>query len=572
MIFPLTLPCRQAAKHWTSGADNKQSRPRYKHEVEKSDVRSEMSVFIPKSNSHFIYPVTILRNTKFWDVKHGKTESYESFVSLPTRLVLSELKKQMWDLGLDSRIGLRVTLSHLHNATHWTSGLNTWQRQQENPEKLYWHKADRCHAWESDVRGEMFVFMPKSDSHCIFPFVILHNTNLRKTLSLLKNPRHLSCRRHSTWYEANQKQKWDLDLDSRIRFPLTLSYTHITMQPFEHLAWTLGRENTNPETSHDKVEFATLRSQMSEVRCLSSCRNQIPTVSLLSSFSVTPCYQTVVDTMKKKKLLQDAATTPCSRRKLEPEFQWHGQLANRLNIWQRIQITLPTLLTQGWSSPRCGFWCQRWDVGLHGRFRFPLCLSFRHFFTTPTFETFHTIENPKHLSCRRYSTWYEANQKQRWVLDLDSRIRFPLTPSYPHITMQPFAHLAWTPGRENKNPETSTDKVEFATLKVRCQRRDGLSSCRSQILTKIFPLAILCETKFRNLEPESEQSNVSVPIRLVRSGRRKPFVISRSLLWSHLLTATILKSKRKSTNHSFARLRERLTQCSLPECSPPSKY
>ena len=45
-------------------------------------------------------------------------------------------EKQMWDLGLDSRIGLPVTLSHLHNATHWTSGLNTWQRQQENPEKL----------------------------------------------------------------------------------------------------------------------------------------------------------------------------------------------------------------------------------------------------------------------------------------------------------------------------------------------------------------------------------------------------------------------------------------------------
>ena len=138
--------------------------------------------------------------------------------------------------------------------------------------------------------------------------------------------KEFSCRSHSTWYEANQKQKWDLDLDSRIRFPLTLSYTHITMQPIEHLAWTPGRENRNPETSHDKVDFATQRSQMSEVRYLSSCWSQIPTVSFLSSFSVTPCYQTVVDTMKKK-LLQDAATTPCSRRKLEPEFQWHGQLA-----------------------------------------------------------------------------------------------------------------------------------------------------------------------------------------------------------------------------------------------------
>ena len=382
-----------------------------------------------------------------------------SFTSPLLHLVRSESKTEVrsrpW---LQDQISTDTVLHSHHNATNWTSCLNTWQREHKS-RNLSWQDWV-CHAEESDVRGEMSVFMPKSDS----------------------------------------------------------------------------------------------------------------TASFLSSFYATPCYQTVVDTMKKKKLLQDAATTPCSRRKLEPEFQWHGQLANRLNIWQRIQITLPTLLTQGWSSPRCGFWCQRWDVGLHVRFRFPLCLSFRHFFTTPTFETFHTVENPKHLSCRRYSTWYEANQKQRWVLDLDSRIRFPLTPSYPHITMQPFAHLAWTPGRENKNPETSTDKVEFATLKVRCQRRDGLSSCRSQILTKIFPLAILCETKFRNLEPESEQSNVSVPIRLVRSGRRKPFVISRSLLWSHLLTATILKSKRKSTNHSFARLRERLTQCSLPECSPPSKY
>ena len=77
MMLPLTLPCRQAAKHWTSGTDNKQSCRRYRHEVGpyhavESDVRSEISVFMPKSNSHSIFPIVILRNSNLWDVNTMK--------------------------------------------------------------------------------------------------------------------------------------------------------------------------------------------------------------------------------------------------------------------------------------------------------------------------------------------------------------------------------------------------------------------------------------------------------------------------------------------------------------------
>ena len=110
--------------------------------------------------------------------KHDETTSEESSVSLLNRLVRSELKKQMRELDLDSNIGFPVTCAYLHNTTHWTPGSNAWQRQQKS-RNLYWHNVDHCHAWESDVRVEMSVFMLDSDPHCIFPFVILHNTNFR---------------------------------------------------------------------------------------------------------------------------------------------------------------------------------------------------------------------------------------------------------------------------------------------------------------------------------------------------------------------------------------------------------
>ena len=190
---------------------------------------------------------------------------------------------------------------------------------------------------------------------------------------------------------------------------------------------TPGRENTNPETSHDKVEFATLRSQMSEVRCLSSCRNQIPTVSFLSSFYATPSYQTVVDTMKKKPL-----TRRCHHALLETKtgarISMTRTTCNRLNISQRIQITLPTLLTQGWSLPRCGFGCQRWDVGLHVEVRFPLYLSYRH---SPQHQLMRCQHDEKEsvqsfvsVPIRLAREKKKKNRKHLWDLDIYSGIPF----------------------------------------------------------------------------------------------------------------------------------------------------
>ena len=384
--FPVTCAYLHNATHWTPGSNAWQrqqkiqkplltqrwSLSRLRVGCQSWDVCLHVEVRFPLYLSYRHSP-----QQQLVSCQHDEKESYESFVSVPIRLARKELKKkQIWDLGLHSRIGLPVTLSHLHNAAHWTSGLNTWQRQQENPEKLYWHKADRCHAWESDVSNEMFVWCRSQTPTVSFlssfsttPTFQKHNTIKKPKASFTSPLLHLVRSESKTevrsrpWLLQNQ-----ISTD-------TVLHSHHNATNWTS-CWTPGRENTNPETSHDKVEFATLRSQMSEVSCLSSCRNQIPTVSFLSSFYATPSYQTVVDTMKKKPL-----TRRCHDALLETKtgarISMTRTTCNRLNISQRIQITLPTLLTQGWSLPRCGFGCQRWDVGLHAEVRFPLYLSYR---------------------------------------------------------------------------------------------------------------------------------------------------------------------------------------------------
>ena len=208
--------------------------------------------------------------------------------------------------------------------------------------------------------------------------VLQHKMLRRKTAR--QNPTNLSCRCQSVWYGMN----WKTDVRSRSRLQNQISIDTFLSSHHNATNWTPGLNTWHRQQKHRtnstdrRFILATLRSQMSEVRCLSSCRSQIPTVSFPSSFSVTPCYQTVVDTMKKKTL-----TRRCHDALLETKtgarISVTRTTCNRLNIWQRIQITLPTLLTHSWSLPRCGFGCQRWDVCLHVRFRFPLCLSFRHF-------------------------------------------------------------------------------------------------------------------------------------------------------------------------------------------------
>ena len=163
-----------------------------------SSFRSDIpSVFFLSSRHSLLH--------RMFGRKHDETTSEESFVSLPTSLVQSELKKLIWDLDLDSSIGFPVTCAYLHNATHWTPGSNAWQRQQKS-RNLYWHNVDHCRAWESDVRVEMSAFMLKSDSHCIFPIVILRNSNLWAVNTMKKNPTNLSCRCQSVWHERNLKK------------------------------------------------------------------------------------------------------------------------------------------------------------------------------------------------------------------------------------------------------------------------------------------------------------------------------------------------------------------------------
>ena len=84
------------------------------------DVRGEISVFTPESDSHCIFPLVILSNIEKRNVDAKK--------QTPTNL--------------------------LRHCQH------------------IWDEGKSPHG-ESDVRGEISVFTPESDSHCIFPLVIL---------------------------------------------------------------------------------------------------------------------------------------------------------------------------------------------------------------------------------------------------------------------------------------------------------------------------------------------------------------------------------------------------------------
>ena len=68
------------------------------------------------------------------------------------------------------------------------------------------------------------------------------------------------------------------------------------------------------------------------------------------------------------------------------------------------------------------------------------------------------------------------------------------------------------------------------------------------------------------------QSFVSVPVRLARKElkqRQKTVVWSRYLRWTPFKLTRFCSPSAISSNQSCSPLRERLTQCSLRECSPP---
>ena len=114
----------------------------------------------------------------------------------------TEVSSRPW---FQNQISTDTFLSSHHNATICTSCLDTWQREQKS-RNLYWQDWV-CHAEESDVRGEMSVFMPKSDSHCISPTVVLRNNNLWDVNTMKKNPCNRSCRCQSVWHEKNLKRQ-----------------------------------------------------------------------------------------------------------------------------------------------------------------------------------------------------------------------------------------------------------------------------------------------------------------------------------------------------------------------------
>ena len=291
MIFPLTPPCRQAAKHWQRRQAILPTLKARGWSVSRweFDVRSEISVFIPKWHSLCIFPIVILCCKKCWDVNTMRQHPR----NLPCRCQTAWFEVN-WKTDARARSWLQERLSSYICIPSQCDTLNTWLERLTETTKIQKLPTDTtlflsrlrvgCQSWDVCLHVRFRFPLCLSFRH-------FSRHQLSKHFTLLETRRPLSCRRYSTWYEADQKQRWDLDLDSRIRFPLTPSYPHITMQPFAHLAWTPGRENKNPETSTDKVEFATLKSQMSEVRCRSSYRSQIPTVSLLSSFSATTTYE-----------------------------------------------------------------------------------------------------------------------------------------------------------------------------------------------------------------------------------------------------------------------------------------
>ena len=285
--------------------------------------------------------------------------------------------------------------------------------------------AMRCLS-DAEVRLPLYLSFRHSPQH-----------QLSKNITLLKNPRHLSRRRYSTWYEANQKQRWDLDLDSsRIRFPLTLSYTHITMQPIEHLA-----EHLAERTQIQKPLMTRLSLPRWGVRCQKwvVCLHAEIRFPLYLSYRHSTQHQVtrLWLTQWRKNLLQDAAMTPCWRRKLEPEFQWHGQLAT--DSTSRRESKLPCQLYWHKVDP-----CHAVDSDVRGEMSVFMPKSDSHcifpivVLRNTNFWDVNTMKkNPCNRSCRYQSVWHERNffkkkknRKQLWDLDIYSGIPFQLTRFY----------------------------------------------------------------------------------------------------------------------------------------------
>ena len=213
MMLPLTLPCRQAAKHWTSGTDNKQSCRRYRHEVGpyhavESDVRSEIclhsEVTFPLD---FSYRLVILCCHRMLGRKHDKTTSEESFVSLPTRLVQSELKKLMWDLDLDSSIGFPVTCAYL-TMQHIEHLARTPGRDNKNPETSTdttliivraWEVG--CQSWDVCLHVEVRFPLYLSYRHSRATATCELSTRWKRFRAIVR------VRCQSVWHERNKKKQ-----------------------------------------------------------------------------------------------------------------------------------------------------------------------------------------------------------------------------------------------------------------------------------------------------------------------------------------------------------------------------
>ena len=162
----------------------------------------------------------------------------------------TEVRSRPW---LQNQISIDTFLSSHHNATICTSCLDTWQREQKS-RNLYW-QSWVCHAEETDVRGEMSVFMPKSDSHCISPIVILRNNNLWDVNTMKKNPCNRSCRCQSVWHEKNlnkdRKQLWDLDIYAEPHFNWHDSIVQLQYRPINLLRhWETAWINVPCASAH----------------------------------------------------------------------------------------------------------------------------------------------------------------------------------------------------------------------------------------------------------------------------------------------------------------------------------
>ena len=149
-----TIPNRQAAKHWTTGKDNKPILPTLKARGWslsrwELDVRSEISVFIPKWHSLCIFPIAILCCTKCWDASTMRQHPRESFVSLPNR------PGSKWTEKADARgrSWLQYRISSNICVPSQCDTLNTWLERLTETTKIHATSTDTtlffCHAWES---------------------------------------------------------------------------------------------------------------------------------------------------------------------------------------------------------------------------------------------------------------------------------------------------------------------------------------------------------------------------------------------------------------------------------------